>query len=209
MTVGVTTAVAMLILFPGFLGLKILEAITDYKHRTDFDKLGVAVGFSLVVYVAYFGIAIACGLPRVPAGYEEGAFRINGWSVLAVALLSSAVPLAVGITMNRGWLSRLNYHNWIADRDVGGPSSVWVGTFDDYCENKWVRAHLPDGTIIEGFVRWYSDNGEDHELFLSEAHFRVPDGEYEPVEGPGVLLGKDAPVSFVEFLDGEAKGVYS
>lgn len=205
MGAGIVTAVAMLILFPGFLGLKIVEAITDYRHRTEFDKLGIVVGFSLAIYMAYFGLSGAFGLPQVPAGFEEEVVNINGWSVLSIALLALVIPIAVGISMNRGWLARLNYEGWIADRDVGGPASVWVGVFGDYRNEKWVRVHLLGGTIIEGFVRWYSDNGEDHELFLGKASICEADSNFELVEGPGILLGKDAPVSFVEFLDGEVK----
>lgn len=203
MTGGVAAAVAMLVLFPGFLGLKVLEAITDYRRRTEFDKLGVVVGFSLVVYMLYFGVALGFGLPQVPAGYESLSFRINGWSVLAIALLAFAVPLAVGVVANRGWLSRLNYRGWIADRDIGGPASVWVGSFADY-NDKWVRAHLADGTVVKGYVEWYSDNGEEHEVFLGEASICPVGDAFMAVDGPGVLLGKDAPVSFIEFLDGEA-----
>jgi hypothetical protein len=203
MASGVATAVAMLVLFPGFLGLKVLEAITDYRRRTEFDKLGIVVGLSLVVYMVYFCLALGFGLPQVPAGYEQESFRINGWSVLAIALLASAVPLLIGIVMNRGCLSRFNYRGWIADRDMGGPASVWVGAFIDY-NDKWVRAHLADGTIVEGYVKWYSDDGEEHEVFLGEASICPAGGVFGAVKGPGVLLGKGTAVSFVEFLDGES-----
>ena len=203
---GVVAAVAMLVLFPGFLGLKVLEAITDYRRRTEFDKLGAVVGFSLVVYMAYFGVALAFGLPQVPAAYEAAAFEINGWSVLAIALLAFAVPLVVGVVVNRGWLSRLNYHNWIADRDIGGPASVWVGAFDDF-NDKWVRAHLVDGTVIQGCIEWYSDDGEDQEVFIGGASIRSVEGVWKPVSGPGVLIGKGAPVAIIQFLDGEDSDV--
>ena len=199
---GVAAAVAMLVLFPGFLGLKLLEAITDYRRRTEFDKLGVVVGFSLIVYLAYFGIALAFGLPQVPAVYESASFRIDAWSVLAIALLAFVVPLAVGVVVNRGWLSRVNYRGWIADRDIGGPASVWVGSFSDF-NDKWVRMHLEGGAVVEGCVQWYSDNAEEHEVFLGTASIRSDDGEWTAIEGPGVLLGRSASVSFVEFLDGE------
>jgi len=199
---GVAAAVAMLVLFPGFIGLKILEAITDYRQRTEFDKLGVVVGMSLIIYMLYYGIALGFGLPGVPAGYSNDAFNINGWSVLTIALLCFVLPMLVGIVMNRGWLTRVNYRNWIADRDVGGPASVWVGSFDDY-NDKWARVHLQDGSVLEGAVDWYSDDREEHEVFLSSASVRSPSGEWTGVKGPGVLVGKDAPVAFVEFLDAE------
>lgn len=202
MSSGVATAVAMLILFPGVLGLKVLEAITDSRRRTEFDKFGVAVGFSLLVYMAYLGLAWGFGLPQVPAGIESGLLRINGWSVVAIVLLAFAAPLVVGVVTNRGWLSGLNYHGWIADRDIGGPVSVWVGAFADY-NNKWVRAHLADGTIVEGYVGWYSDDGEEHEVFLGEASICPIGGVFAAVDGPGILLGRGAVVFFVEFLDGE------
>lgn len=202
MTSGVVAAVVMLVLFPGFLGLKMLEAITDYRHRTEFDKLGVVVGFSLVVYIVYYGIALGCGLPQVPAAYKTDSFNINGWSVLIITFLAFVVPLAVGIFMNKGWLVRVNYRNWIADRDIGGPASVWTGSFFDY-NNKWVRVHLQDGSILEGAVAWYSDNGEEHEVFLGSASICSPSGAWTGVKGPGVLVGKDAPVTFIEFLDSE------
>ena len=202
MSGGVVAAVAMLVLFPGFLGLKVFEAITDCRSRTEFDKLGVVVGFSLVVYMAYFGIALAFGLPHVPADYEAQSLSVNGWSVLVIAILAFAVPSVVGIVINKGWLSKFNYNNWIANRDVGGPASVWVGAFIDY-SNKWVRVHLEDGSIVQGFVQWYSDDAEEHEVFLGEARIRSVNGEWKPVAGPGVLIVKGAPVTVVEFLDGE------
>ena len=191
-----------LVLFPGFIGLKVLEAITDHRRRTEFDKLGVVVGFSLLTYMVYYGIALGFGLPQVPAGYEAHSFEINGWSVLAIGLLALALPTTVGIFINRGWLTRVNYRNWIANRDVGGPASVWVGSFSDYAD-KWVRIHLEDDSVIEGAIEWFSDDGDEHEVFLGAASIRPSNGDWTTVKGPGVLIGRSASVLFAEFLDGE------
>ena len=60
---------ALVIFFPGILALKILEGMTDTRKRSEFDKIAIAVGFSLAIYFAYLGVSFWWKLPHIPVRY--------------------------------------------------------------------------------------------------------------------------------------------
>ena len=72
-----------------------------------------------------------------------------------------------------------------------GRIDPWHEVFASH-RKKWVLARFKDGTILVGWPRYYSEDGERKELFLAEAAWSRlnDDGTYreEAVDGDGVFV---------------------
>lgn len=208
---------ALVVFFPGILALKILEGITDTRRRSEFDKIAIAVGFSLAIYFAYLGVCFWWKLPHIPVRYAPDGIwpvEVDGWGIVAIFLITVAMSFTVGQVLSRGLLSRANIGRWITPKEIGGAPSAWLGAFSNF-KDKWVRVYMADGTVIQGPIESYSDDAETPDFIVGGESARkkygddalslvTPNGEREVIRGPGVLITKDSPVSYVVFLDGSS-----
>lgn len=207
-----TTIVVMLVLFPGFLAWKVAERIGYQRERSEFDKLFLALAFTLVIYMIYALLAFAAGRPPVP--------QVHWGSILLLFVLTMVVGFVAGKTSDWNLLGKLD--GWLEKKwklrltwkvDT---TTVWRMAFREYHSACWAEVHLKDGTVIEGWAKYYSDDPEDGEIWLSRApedkehgwsekpvEVSVPGLNPRPIGGPCVLIPKQADVSYVAFVDTE------
>lgn len=61
---------------------------------------------------------------------------------------------------------------------------------------------LSGDRAVIGYLRYYSDEQDDASLFLEDAAWIVDDeGTQSPIDGPGILLTKQAGIESVSFLN--------
>jgi len=205
---------ALVVFFPGLLALKILEGMTDTRKRSEFDKIAIAVGFSLAIYFAYLGVCFWWDLPHIPIRYvPDGIWpvEVDGWGIAAIFLTTVVLAFAVGQLLSRRLLSFVNVKRWITPKEIGGAPSAWLEAFSNF-KDRWVRVYMRDGTVIQGAIASYSDDLETPDFIIGgEAAQKEygdnalmmlrPGGVWEKIHGPAVLITKDSPVSYVVFLD--------
>jgi len=211
----IATTVVLLCFFPGFLILKIVEAMTDTRRRTDLDKIVVAVGYSVWIYFLYLVISHCSRLPELPVQYVRTptpAIDINFVSLALITALTILTGFVIGKFYNAELLQRINVRSWITPHLLGGQTSVWNVALDKY-RDRWIAVYMRNGEVLRGAVQWYSDDPEHPELFLGRGGEQcdIPvtligeEGEEEPVPGPGVLITRETPIQFIAFLDSEER----
>ncbi len=113
--------------------------------------------------------------------------------VLGVAILS----LVYGTVLNRDWLYKLL--RWFKLTEKTSRLSVWNDALQDI-QSRYLLVELGDQRTVVGFLRYYSDDVEQASIFLQDAAW-LADGVQIPIDGPGILLTKEAEIISISFLD--------
>jgi hypothetical protein len=111
-------------------------------------------------------------------------------------VLAIAVGVAYAFNINRDWALRPFRRIGLTDRTAR--SSVWNDAFLDI-PGCYLQVELSDGRIVVGYLRYYSDDPDEASIFLEDAAW-LTEEEQIPIEGPGILLTKEAKVVFISFL---------
>jgi len=170
------------------------------RKQSDLDKVVEALLFSFLLFLAtlpFFGFVLP--LSWRPVTTPEGtaytiAFHYRHLAVLFLLAIGSGTVFAFNI--NRDLALRLFRKVRLTDRTAR--SSVWNDAFLDI-PGCYLQVELSDGRIVVGYLRYYSDDPDEASLFLEDAAW-LTEEEQIPIEGPGILLTKEAKVVFISFL---------
>jgi Family of unknown function (DUF6338) len=201
---GTTEALGvLLLLLPGFSCAYIVQRLAVRPKQTELDKVIEALLFSFIFYLVvspFFGYSLPASWQKnTVGGIEQYTIQFN-WPYLAFL---AATVLAVGIlysaSLNHDWLLRLLRKWSITQRTAR--SSIWNDAFQDI-PSSFVLVQLSRDRSIIGYLRYYSDEPEDSSLFLEDAAWIVDEeGTQNPIDGPGILLTKQAGIESVSFLN--------
>ncbi|SRR5712692_2349373 len=189
----------LLVLLPGFLCARVVRSLCPRPQQTELDKIIEALLYSFLVYVLY--ALIYRSLPLVlRAESQDGGKRYsveaNPWLLLLLTAVALALALGVGFSLTN------DIHGRILRRLRFTQStfkiSVWSDTFHSY--GQYVLVELRDRRTVLGWVRFYSDAPEESSLFLADAAWIGSDGKRTKIDGPGILLTKDAGILSIAFL---------
>jgi len=169
-----TTILALkffLLLLPGFLSVKVSQRLTLYKEKSVFQQVIDALVFSLIIAAVYLGAAGLFPDKLVPLDritIEEGDISFGGFdkfSLFALIIIAFIVGGVHGFVAEKGWVKQLLLDWHITRRS--GRLNVWSDVFYTYV-NSWLRVHMEDGVMIEGWCEYFSDSAQNFELFLQE-----------------------------------------
>ena len=193
----------LLLLLPGFSCAYLVQRLAVRPKQTELDKVIEALLFSFVLYLVvspFFSYSLPLSWQIKPiAGIEQYSFQLN-WPYLA---LLAALALATGVlysaNLNNDWLLRLLRKFRITQRTAR--NAIWNDAFQDI-PSSYVLVQLSRDRSIVGYLRYYSDEPEDASLFLEDAAWIVDEeGTQSPIDGPGILLTKQAGIESVSFLN--------
>ena len=193
----------LLLLLPGFSCAYLVQHLAVRPKQTELDKVIEALLLSLVLYLIaspFFGYSLPLSWKKIsPDGIEQYAFQLNWpyWAVLAA--LAFAIGILHSSNLNHDWLLRLLRRFRITHRTAR--SSIWNDAFQDI-STSFVLVQLSGDRTIIGYLRYYSDEPEDASLFLEDAAWIADDqGTQDPIDGPGILLTKQAGIESISFLN--------
>jgi len=206
---GSLQALAVLfILLPGFLAAYVLQMLVTRPKQSDLEKVVEALIFSFIIYFASAPVL----RQRLPVSWHnvtEGGVTswvidVTYWKLLVMLVL---LPLAFGLIsaflMQRDYLLRFFRHIDLTDRT--SRASTWKDVLQDV--EGVAQVELADGRSLMGWVRYYSDDSEDASIFLERAAWVNADSSgLEPIDGPGILLTKEAKIRCVMFLNAPDSG---
>ena len=204
------TALSVLIfLLPGFVSLKASESLVVRRARSDLHMVIEALVFSFldaVLFLAAVGL-IGLLLPRVGGLAANPFFEVTGANTLAFSrfvslsgVLLMMVAVVVGLT--HGAVShRGSYHRLMRDRlrltRLTGRLGVWTDAFSEQ-PAPWVRIGMPDGSIVQGWPRYYSENPEIAEVYLRDVTVYGPAPD-DLRRMDGFLLTRNYNIQWIEF----------
>lgn len=196
----------LLFLLPGFVTLKVREALAIVAKTSDFSRVVDAMLFTLLNYAVYFPLATALRFKQftilslradaagtdiqLAAPYLPALFLIPGTAI--------ALGVIAGVGTDRDWFYRFKTGLHLTRRPAR--IDVWADAFYE-ARGKWILVQLEDGTQIIGWPFRYSDEPEHRQLFLKDARVRQPDGTEYDVNGPGLLLTEASKIKLIEFLE--------
>jgi hypothetical protein len=202
---GSLQALAVLfILLPGFLAAYILQSLATRPKQSDLERVVEALIFSLLIYFVSI-LIVGRSLPlswhvvKDSAGTATYAVGTVWWKLF---LITVVLPVAMGTGI--AWLVEhdllLRMLRWCKLTERTSRSSTWIDVMTDI--NSVAQVELSDGRKVMGWITYYSVDPEDCSLFLEEAAWVDESGNATvPIQGPGILLTRDAGIRSVMFLD--------
>ncbi len=189
----------LLILLPGFLCARVVRSLCPRPQQTELDKIIEALLYSFLIYVVY--ALIHRSLPLVlrtesQASGKSYFVEANPWLLLLLTAIALAFALGIGISLTNDIHGRILRRLRFTQSTF--KTSVWSDTFHNY--GQYVLVELRDRRTVLGWLRFYSDTPEESSLFLADAAWIGPDGSRTQIDGPGILLSKDAGILSVAFL---------
>lgn len=189
----------LLILLPGFAAAYIVRRLAVRGQQTDLEQITEALLFSFVIYWIY-RIWTGTSLPFAFDITKDGAvLNFRNPQIGKLVFLSAVVGFAMVayVNLDGGRIFRKLKLTERTSRD-----SIWNDVFQDV--GSIAQVELKDGRSVIGVVDYYSDSAADSSVFLKNAAWVVSkDGSSTttPIEGPGILLTKEAQIVSVSFLD--------
>jgi hypothetical protein len=201
---GTTEALGvLLLLLPGFSCAYLVQRLAVRPKQTELDKAIEALLFSFFLYLIaspFFRYSLPLSWQkRTVTGIEQYTFQLNWPYLAALAGLALGLGVVYSANLNHDWLLRLLRKFSITQRTAR--NSIWNDAFQDI-PSSFVLVQLSGDRAVIGYLRYYSDEQEDASLFLEDAAWIVDEeGTQEPIDGPGILLTKNAGVESVSFLN--------
>jgi hypothetical protein len=116
-----------------------------------------------------------------------------------LAGLAVASGILYSAILNNDWLLWLLRKFRITQRTAR--NSIWNDAFQDI-PSSFVLVQLSRDRTLIGYLRYYSDEPEDASLFLEDAAWIVDEeGTQDPIDGPGILITKQAGIESISFLN--------
>jgi hypothetical protein len=187
----------LLVLLPGFAAAYLVQLLAARRKQSELDKVVEALIFSLLLYLItlpIFGYALPIAWHT-----NTGQISINWLHLFALAALALVLGAIYAASINHNWLTAPFRRFKISERSAR--SSVWNDVFSDI--QGFVQVGMSDGKSVIGWIRKYSDEDEDHVLFLEEAAWIDEEGNESQINGPGILITKNSRIEYVMFLDSE------
>jgi hypothetical protein len=205
--VGLEALAVLLILLPGFLCARIVQALCVRAGQTELDKVVEALLYSFVIYVVFAlsvgGLPVALHVESVGEA-KRYAVETKPGALLILAAIALALSLLVSLSTTQDLHGRLLRRLRVTQRTAR--SSVWSDVF--HMLGGYVQIELADGRNILGWLRYYSDTPEESSLYLEDAAWIGLDGKTVKIPGPGVLLTAQSGIRTIMFLDPEQKSAH-
>lgn len=196
----------LLFLLPGFVTLKVREALAVVAKTSELSRIVDALLFTLYNYAAYFTLARVLGLSqvtllRVKADESGADLQLITPNLPAIFLMIAvAVGLGVfaGVGTERDWFHRLKTKLRLTSRQAR--IDLWAEAFYQ-ARGRWTLVHLEGGRQIIGWPYLYSDEPDRRQLCLKDARVREADGREYDVAGPWILVTEVSKITLIEFLE--------
>lgn len=185
-----------LILLPGFAAAYLVQLLVVRAKQSDFEKVVESFLFSFLIYITYY----LCHprqpliLPFSSTELRPVIFRTSDLLSLLLIALGYAVLFVLFVNKDA-----IRYLRSLGFTERTSRSSIWNDVFEGDEQGTSVQVELADGRSVQGIVRFYSDTAEEASVFLVNARW-IEGEELVSIDGPGILLTKEAKILSISFL---------
>lgn len=191
----------MLVLLPGFLCARIVQALCVRPKQSEADKVIESLIYSFIIYVSFvcfFGSSLPVRVEVKDEDHKKSySIEVERKPLGELATLSVALGLLLGVNNTKDWSGSLLRKATLTQRTTR--SSVWNDVFHE--RRGVVQVGLYDGRRVMGWAQHYSDDPMEGSLFLQNAAWINAEDELVPIDGPGILITKGCKIEYVEFLN--------
>jgi hypothetical protein len=195
------TLAVLLVLLPGFLCARIVQALCVRPKQTEVDKVIESLLYSFVIYVCFVVISGRAIPVKVNVENTKDAksysVDIDRRPIFELATISVALGFLVGVDSTKDLSGKLL--RWTRLSQKTTRSSIWNDVFHE--RRGIVQIGLGDGRRLIGWAQYYSDDPKEGSLFLQKACWISEQNEAIPIRGGGILITKESKIEYVEFLD--------
>ena len=192
----------LLILLPGFAAAYIVQMLALRGSQTDFDKVIEACLYSILIYATF--VLFAHGAlpfdlvsPKLPA--TEPTVLWHPKRLLGLAAITFVFSLAGAAYIN---LDGNSIFRRVKLTERTARRSIWNDIFQKEAKSiQVVQVELADGRSILGLLTYYSDSADDCSVYIEQASWVDNEGTTTPIQGPGILLTKNASIKSISLLD--------
>lgn len=201
--VGFEALAVLIILLPGFLAARTVQALCVRPSQTELDKVVEALLYSFVTYVVYAVILKRFPLQIIhealPNGSQQSTPQIHSFDLLILLGVSLLLALVASASITNDLHGRLFRFLRITKRTTR--SSIWGDVFHDL--SYYVQIQFADGRKVLGWPKYFSDTPEESSIFLENAAWVEKDGRLIDIPGPGILITRNMQIESIMFLSGE------
>lgn len=198
-------------LLPGFVGMLVYESAAEVKKRTFSEKIGLAI---LITVSSIIISDLVLKIDILPIKVDDKSNLlfddINDfirYNLIILTIIACAVGVILAILRNIGFPFKI--YNIVRISSRTGKIDAWHQVFTSY-NDRWVEVRYDDDTRVIGYVKYYSESGDQKLLFVSNALWCVPEAgdtfRETDVDGPGVFVVNFDRVRAIVFLDGDEDG---
>jgi Family of unknown function (DUF6338) len=207
----------LFLLIPGIIALGIVKSTGPKRPRTDFES-GLQIFMYGVVCYAIAGsvegiYSWKCspsgkGFWETIAGSSLGLATLNpevglgAGHIVFATFVAIVLGLAVGKIQTHSIPHRIMHFLRLTQRT--SEFDIWQFTLNSPDIDSWVTVrHHDNGKVYQGWVRAYSDGGDERELLLANVRVYAPSGDNGDLEAvdeiPVLYLGLDRKNAILEF----------
>lgn len=196
MSITVDAFAVLLLLVPGFLTSKILNAIAVRRGKGHMAEIIEALVFSFLIYA----VLHAVGWSVVTMNESDGSYtpQVEFEYVPHALVLAGALALVFGISINRDWHMGLLRRLGI----TAGTARIntWVDVFTDHDSD--VLITYTDGRRLTGWPAYFSDGPEEGLLYLRNPAWVNDSGEVQEIGVDGILILNKDEIESISFVNG-------
>ena len=206
----------LFLLLPGIVALEIIKSIGPKKPRSDFENgihifLYGVLSYLLIGlinalhHLYYFGNGTSFIDSLAIHGFgmvtDDGTPTLDPRKIIYAIVAAVPMGLAVAILQNYSVVHRLFRAIKFTRRT--NELDVWEFAFNSPGISPWVTVRHPNGKVYQGWVRGYSDGGDEREIILGDAAVYAPSpandgGLLEVDRVPILYLGLDRKAAIIE-----------
>jgi Family of unknown function (DUF6338) len=193
-----------LILLPGFATAYFVQLVAVRGKQSDLDKVVEALLFSFLIYVGDSLVHGGKSFISFSHSPQGDVIDFHPGNVLWLAGFSLLFGLAMIVYVQ--WdCARILRKLKLTERT--SRNSIWNDTFQDIQQTvdpplgTIVQVELKDGRSVIGVVGYYSDTSDECSVYLRDARWVGDEGEVIRINGPGILLTRNAEITSVSFLN--------
>ena len=193
---GTEAFAILLVLLPGFVSAKIVDACCARTKRGDLERIVEALIFAFFIYIPY-ALIFHGQLPLEWTHGDRGNFTVQ----IRPGHLALLGACAIVLALFWSWMvAQDSMHSLLRRLHLTQRTSrisVWSDIFHQL--GGTVEVTLGDGRTVIGWLKCYSDDAEESTLFVENAHWVGENSVLVPIDGPGILLTKECKIQFIQF----------
>ena len=196
MSITVDAFAVLLLLVPGFLTSKIINAIAVRRGKGHMAEIIQTLVFSFLIYA----VLQAVGWGVVTMNEPDGSYapQVDFQYVPHALVLASALAIAFGVSINRDW--HMGLLRWLGITAGTARINTWVDVFTDHDSD--VLITYTDGRRLTGWPACFSDGPEEGLLYLRNPAWVNDGGEVQEIGVDGILMLNKDDIESISFVNG-------